>query len=36
MVAASGLDSMMGGTILDASQASSVDFETSEQNPDGD
>ena len=31
MIAA--FDSMLGGTILDASQASSHDFETSEQNP---
>jgi len=29
-------DSMLGGTIFDASQASSDDFETSEQNPFGD
>ena len=34
MIAA--FDSMLGGTILDASQASSHDFETSEQNPFGD
>jgi len=34
MIAA--FDSMMGGTIFDASQASSDDFETSEQNPFGD
>ena len=31
MIAA--FDSMLGGTIFDASQASSDDFETSEQNP---
>jgi len=34
MIAA--FDSMLGGTIFDASQASSHDFETSEQNPFGD
>ena len=34
MIAA--FDSMLGGTIFDASQASSDDFETSEQNPFGD
>jgi len=34
MIAA--FDSMLGGTIVDASQASSDDFETSEQNPFGD
>jgi len=34
MIAA--FDSMLGGTIFDASQASSDDFETSEQNPSGD
>ena len=34
MIAA--FDSMLGGTLFDASQASSDDFETSEQNPFGD
>jgi len=34
MIAA--FDSMLGGTIFDASQVSSHDFETSEQNPFGD